>query len=471
MTQPPVKDPGRRRLLSSLIEQLLESVIEGIRAFNRELEALPPQRAQDSELAAKVESLEAEVESLEAEVESLEAEIAARMDASEEAVRQQMEEIEARSQRGEAQIAQLSQTMRDQAERQAQQAERQAQQMEEILKLLQRLPDPERRKRFLARLRDLALVLAGATGGALFQTVIQEEIYPPLRERFLAIAERVSTWLEPPAAAEGAGAQADLRPLGEGFWDWVTVPAGEFLMGSRKWIDQQAMEDEMPQHWVYVAAFRISRTPVTVAQFQAFVEATGYVTTAENEGANYVWGGIYWQFIQGADWRHPRGPESSIAAKMQHPVTCVSWEDAQAFCRWAGVRLPTEAEWEKAARGTDGRIWPWGNIWDAGRCNTWEGGPQDTTPVGAYPGGASPYGVLDMAGNVWEWTSSLYKPYPYEAHDGREDPTAEGGRVVRGGSWNCNQDVARCAIRYWNLPRDSLDYLGFRVVSPIGSGS
>jgi len=158
-------------------------------------------------------------------------------------------------------------------------------------------------------------------------------------------------------------------------------------------------------------------------------------------------------------------------------VVYVFWHDAVVYCRWLSevtgrpYRLPSEAEWEKGARGTDGRIYPWGNQWDAERCNNKEGGKGDTTPVGAYPQGASPYGPLDMAGNVWEWTRSLWgkdwkEPsfkYPYDPDDGREDLEAEGYRVLRGGSWFFSRDLARCVERDGYLPVSSVSYVGFRL--------
>ena len=147
--------------------------------------------------------------------------------------------------------------------------------------------------------------------------------------------------------------------------------------------------------------------PVTVAQFRMFVEATAYTTTAEARGSAWNWTGK-WEEVKGANWAHPRGPDSDVKQKADHPVTCVSWHDAMAFCNWAGVRLPTEAEWEKAARGTDGRIWPWGNQKPNKELCNFNMDVGDTTAVGSYPKGASPYGVLDAAGNVWEWTSSLW---------------------------------------------------------------
>ncbi len=222
----------------------------------------------------------------------------------------------------------------------------------------------------------------------------------------------------------------------------VRIPAGEFIMGRNNGFDS-----EKPQHRVNLPEYWIGKTPVTVAQFAAFVRATGYSADAN----------------------------ALRSGKDNHPVNYVSWLDAQAFCKWASellkrtVRLPSEAEWEKAARGTDGRTYPWGEAApDKNRAN-YGGNIGDTTLVGQYsPQGDSPYGCVDMAGNVWQWTNSLYKPYPYNANDGRENSSDTGGRVVRGGSFCYNEDNLPCAYRFNNNPAYRHFYNGFRrLASPI----
>ncbi len=223
--------------------------------------------------------------------------------------------------------------------------------------------------------------------------------------------------------------------------EMVRVPAGPFLMGSVASDAGQA--NEMPQHSVKLGDYFVGKYPVTEAQFAAFVAATGYDFAAK-----------------------------ATAGKENHPVTWIRWKDAVAFAEWASqvtgrpVRLPTEAEWEKAARGTDGRKYPWGNLApDAHTCNSRESGEDDTTPVGKYsPIGDSPCGAADLSGNVEEWTSSLYKSYPYRATDGRED-TAKGEQgVLRGGSYWSRAYSVRAAFRHW-VPLNYRDNKsGFRVV-------
>jgi sulfatase modifying factor 1 len=253
-------------------------------------------------------------------------------------------------------------------------------------------------------------------------------------------------------------------------FDWVEIPAGPFLLGSDKKKDDQAFDDELPQQSVTLPAYRIARTPVTVAQFAAFVQATGYQTDAEKQGQAGIWNGKEWGWVKGANWQHPRGPKSDVRQKQDHPVTCVTWQDAVAFCVWASevtgttIRLPSEAEWEKAARGTDGRIYPWGNDKPTKEHCNFNMDVGDTTPVGRYPKGASPYGLLDVAGNVWEWTNSLWIAYPYDPADGREDSYSEGSRTVRGGSFFYNARLVRCACRC-NLFDPNVDVV-LRVSSP-----
>ncbi len=263
----------------------------------------------------------------------------------------------------------------------------------------------------------------------------------------------------------------DLKTFGD--IEFVRVPAGRFLMGSKD--DNELAEDaERPQHTVEIPYdYWIARFLVANEQFAAFVEATNHVTTAEKDGG---WSPQDRKFVKGVDWRHPLGPKSSLKDKGDHPVVQVSWLDAAEYCKWLNnalrgeteglaIRLPTEAEWEKAARGEYGNEWPWGNEFDASRCNSSEGGKDSTTSVGAYsPQGDSPYGAADMVGNVWEWCHSLFKPYPYAANDGRESESLSGVRVVRGGSFLFNRRLARAAARGRSDPVDRFLYRGLRVV-------
>jgi formylglycine-generating enzyme required for sulfatase activity len=237
--------------------------------------------------------------------------------------------------------------------------------------------------------------------------------------------------------------------------EMILIPASEFVVGSDSTIDKDAMDCEQPQCAVYLPDYYLAKTLVTDAQYAAFVRATGHRKPARWEGGKI-----------------PSGKED-------HPVVDVSWYDAMSYCNWLSegtdkpYRLPTEVEWEKGARGSDGRIYPWGHQWDASRCNSREGGPDDTTSVGAYPNGASPYGLLDMAGNVWEWTVSLWgkrleKPefkYPYDPRDGREDLNADANilRVARGGAFESSPKHVRCAYRLRYFPKHSNAFIGFRV--------
>jgi formylglycine-generating enzyme required for sulfatase activity len=263
------------------------------------------------------------------------------------------------------------------------------------------------------------------------------------------------TWFERRAksmqALVRAGAGFWTRPYGEP--EWVEIPAGEFWMGS-----ERGSTDEQPVHKVSLDRFLIARVPITNAQYHLFMQATGHIPPGHWEG----------------DWP-PKGLEA-------HPVANVSWHDAQDYCAWLSkaigksVTLPSEAEWEKAARGDqDPREYPWGDTFEATRCNNSELGLGSTTPVGIFPEGASPYGCLDMAGNVWEWTRSLWGTYPDPAkgpeRTAREDLSASGRRVLRGGAFYLNPRFVRCAARLHNSPDYRRSGIGFRVVvSPFFSG-
>ena len=232
----------------------------------------------------------------------------------------------------------------------------------------------------------------------------------------------------------------------------VRVPAGEFLMGSDPAEDEHASDWEQPQHTIDLPEFAIGKYPITNAQYAAFVQANGHRAPK------------HWE-----DGEIPSG-------KKDHPVRYVSWHDAMAFCEWLsqetgkGFVLPSEAEWEKAARGADGRIYPWGDEFPTAELCNFNDNVGDTTPVGNYsPEGDSPYECADMAGNVLEWTRSLWgEDYPYDPGDGREDLEAAGRRVLRGGAFYDFSRYVRCAFRYYRLPHYRDRHNGFRgVVSPF----
>jgi len=251
--------------------------------------------------------------------------------------------------------------------------------------------------------------------------------------------------------------------------DMVYVPAGEFIMGSSdaevdsaltlcsKYLglcERKYFEEEQPQHMVYLDAFWIDKTEVTNAQYQQCVKA-GLCQVATT-----------------CDWGEPTYGDGSKAG---HPVVCVCWYDAKTYCEWAGARLPTEAEWEKAARGTDGWIYPWGNVFDGSKLNFCDVNcPHDwkdtsvndgyiyTAPVGSYPAGASPYGALDMVGNVWEWVADWFEAYPGSSF---QSPYYGGQyRVIRGGAWYPYVWCNRCAGRYRLGPWHGNPDIGFRCV-------
>jgi serine/threonine-protein kinase len=266
----------------------------------------------------------------------------------------------------------------------------------------------------------------------------------------------------------------------------VYVPAGPFVFGSLD--PAQALAklgnragDEHPVREVWLDAFWIDRTEVTNADFARFVAETRRVTIPEQNGSGWVWLPTGWAAVPGASWRHPTGEGSSIEGRDDHPVVQVSWFDADAYCAWAGRRLPTDAEWEKAARGTDARAFPWGSEFDPARLNYCDRScpiPSDrrdashddgfayTAPVGSFPQGASPYGALDMAGNAWEWTADWYHPDSYAFASPRNPRGAWPGRMreraMRGGSFAAERGYTRVTSRSYDPPDTSWFGVGFR---------
>jgi len=261
--------------------------------------------------------------------------------------------------------------------------------------------------------------------------------------------------------------RARAEALGPGRYAWepemILIPAGEFWMGTDRqdlelagieWEDW--MEYEIPCQQVHLPDYAIGKYPVTNAEFARFIEDGGY-----RNSQYWTWAG--WEWREREDLPYPTQHQVVGYDAPSQPVVMISWYEAVAYCNWLAAttwrpyRLPTEAEWEKAARGTDGRLWPWGNRWDPCRCNISEGGLNQPTPVGRYsPRGDSPYGVADMAGNVWEWTASEYEP-------------GSSACVVRGGAWDFDGRYARCACRDWGFP-DNFNYnVGLRVVVSPGS--
>ena len=266
--------------------------------------------------------------------------------------------------------------------------------------------------------------------------------------------------------------------------DMVLIPAGEFLMGSS---EGEGAYDEHPQHKVYLDAYYIDKYEVTNAQFKEFVEATGYVTDAERKGYGEVWNpkaGLDAMYdFAGVNWRSPNAwkspkwelphPDVWKYYLMYHPVVQVSWNDAKAYAVWAGKRLPTESEWEKAARGTDGRKYPWGNIFNLDiKGVTFHANIASDylMPVDSFPTGISPYGVYNMTGNVQEWVADWYA-IDYYARSPQNNPKGPDNgiaRVLRGGSWRHQKSHHVLSTnRSYQVPDYSSNFVGFRcAVSP-----
>jgi formylglycine-generating enzyme required for sulfatase activity len=295
--------------------------------------------------------------------------------------------------------------------------------------------------------------------------------------------------------------------------DWVEIPGGPFIMGSDE-DDDLAWDAERPAHMLDLATFWVSRYPITNAQYQPFLAAGGYDCPD------------YWRTAEGWAWRNGAAADLSpidderlrqdyekwLAGRLldrrarpfwwddpkrgapTRPVVGITWYEALAYCRWLdaalrsasrfpfpvghAVSLPSEAEWEKAARGPQKLRWPWGDVWQEGVANTEEAGLGQICPVGMFPAGASPYRVLDLSGNVWEWTRSRWgrksgrKPdygYPYVANDGREDLSGPDWRIIRGGSWYNDRGYVRGGYRARVIPDLFSHPYGMRVVVSLAN--
>lgn len=305
---------------------------------------------------------------------------------------------------------------------------------------------------------------------------------------------------------EGQPAQSEaLSTINKPKWDhMVTIPSGSFLMGTDT-KEGFPGDGEGPVRRVEVDSFQISPYAVTNAEFKDFVDATGYVTEAERFGWSFVFhllvseetrqrvtnvplGANWWLVVKGASWKCPEGPDSDVQDRMNHPVVHISWNDAEAYCKWADVRLLTEAEWEYAARGgLEQKTYPWGDLLKPNgehRCNIWQGkfpvhnsaldGYIGTAPVDAYqPNG---YGLYNMAGNAWEWCSDWFSPAYHRQSAARNPVFTEptGRRSMRGGSYLCHRSYCnryRVAARSSNTPDSSTGNCGFRVAGRSGSGT
>jgi formylglycine-generating enzyme len=276
----------------------------------------------------------------------------------------------------------------------------------------------------------------------------------------------------------------------------VELEAGAFLMGTDG-PDGYGADGEGPVHEVRLRPFSIDPVAVTNARFAAFVEATGHVTDAERYGWSFVFGGLlpddfpetrgvahapWWREVPEAAWNHPEGPQSNLDGRDRHPVVHVSWNDAAAFCAWSGARLPTEAEWEYAARGgLEQHHFPWGDELEPGgehRMNVFQGrfpgentcadGYAGTAPVDAYP--PNGYGLRNMTGNVWEWCADWFAAEYYAASpaDDPDGPAAGTHRVMRGGSYLCYPSYCnryRVDARSASAPDSSTGNVGFRVAT------
>ena len=248
-------------------------------------------------------------------------------------------------------------------------------------------------------------------------------------------------------------------------FELMDVPEGPFLCGSS---ENEGKPRELPAQAIWLDTFRIGKTQITNSEFKEFIDENGYKRKE-------FWSREGWYFIKEEEISEPLYWRDRKWNGPNFPIIGISWYEAEAFTIWLSLktgynyRLPTEAEWEKAARGTDGRTWPWGNKFDVNLCNSYELGLGGTSPVGIFSSGRSPYGCYDMAGNVWEWCQDWFDMEYYQ-HSPEKNPLgpADGGsRVVRGGGWFVVSDRCRCAYRNNILPNLRDNLVGFRIAQSL----
>lgn len=338
-----------------------------------------------------------------------------------------------------------------------------------------------------------ALMWSGSIAALVGKNVIEDDTGSPdggriyLNRLLPYLISSLNCELSPQERSENGRVLAHLgdpRPevMTVGALEFIDIPGGLFLMGGDKNRVPIATEDEQPQHHLELPAFGISRYPITNAQFSEFIQAGGYDERRfwSETGYKSISPKIKWELIE-------------AFSLPNYPVVGITWYEAMAFCRWlterlqekrtqktnspsinkslldelvsghAIITLPSEAEWEKAACGSSYRCYPWGDDFDPNKINSQETGIGTTNVVGCFPGGTSPYGVQELSGNVWEWTLSVYRPYPYVAMDGREDIHAKEERVIRGGSFTSTASDVRCSTRSKVKPDFQSNDLGFRI--------
>lgn len=327
-------------------------------------------------------------------------------------------------------------------------------------------PPPARKSILLWSVFTISLITSMVFGiTAAFAPALPDSVQntPVLVQNYIPTIE-ISSTLQPDDAVYTTPVTPDNSPtlelaIGISSKDGMeTVPVleGNFMMGN-----DTGDRDERPSHSVYLDTFWIDKTEVTIEMFSRFVSETGYQTSAEINGYGYISVNNQWQKIDRANWLD--SDRDGFSDRTNMPVSQVSWPDAQSYCAWAGRRLPTEAEWEKAARGVDGRIFPWGDTTPDNSLLNFNN-ESGVSVVGSYPNGASSYGALDMSGNVWEWTADWYAAdyYALSPLENPKGPTSGAGRVLRGGGWNTSFKNIRITNRDVSEPEYYNNVLGFR---------